>query len=232
MPLSSAFCRCTSDVHYVRKEDAEAHDILLCMQVKKKVQDENRFRFSCDDFYLKNESEVYSELVSMGLEPSLVESAIRNTHRIADKCNALIKTDMHLLPEYGENENYQLALHCNEGYKKRYGSYNKEIVERVQYELDVIRQKGYAGYFLIVEDFINYAKKNNILVGPVVVVLLVVSLLICLGLLMSILSNMDYFLRDFLILKGVVLQTLILISIMSIVIESLLTLKKNTDMTE
>ncbi len=156
----------TSDVHYVKKEDAEAHDVLLCMQVKKKVQDENRFRFNCDDFYLKSESEIYSELVSMGLEPSLVESAIRNTHRIADKCSALIKTGMHLLPKYSEDENYQLALRCNEGYKKRYGKYNKEIVERVQYELDVIRQKGYAGYFLIVEDFINYAKKNNILVGP------------------------------------------------------------------
>jgi DNA polymerase-3 subunit alpha len=102
----------------------------------------------------------------MGLTNEIAVEAVNNTHAIADKCNGLIETGLHLLPKFGEDEDYELALHCNQGYRERYQVYNKEIVERIQYELSVIRQKGYAGYFLIVEDFIRYAKENNILVGP------------------------------------------------------------------
>lgn len=159
----------TCDVHYINKEDFDAHDALLCMQVKKKVQDERRFKFSCNDFYLKSGDEVFAELSRHGIFSNAIRDAIQNTYEISNKCNAKIETGGHFLPRFDnmtEGEMiHELASHCNEGYKKRYKVYDKDKVNRIAYELSVIKEKGYAGYFLIVEDYIRYAKNNGILVG-------------------------------------------------------------------
>ena len=160
----------TCDVHYVRKEDAKAHDVLLAMQVKKKVTDPDRFRFSSEDYYLKSIGEMIGQMLSMGLNTYNVNQSIINTVKIADKCDALIETGLHLLPRFenmteGE-EIRELALRCNKGYQERYKEFDKVKVERVAYEPSVIKEKGYAGYFLIVDDFINYAKEKGIYVGP------------------------------------------------------------------
>ncbi len=160
----------TCDVHYVKKEDYTAHDVMLCMQVKKKVEDENRFRFSCNDFFLKSSLEIIDDLTTMGMSQRDIHDAIINTEAIARKCNGLIQTGLNLLPRFegmsNDEEYSRLATLCSEGYSKRFKTVRQDVIDRVYYELEVIKSKGYSGYFLIVEDFIRYAKEKNILVGP------------------------------------------------------------------
>lgn len=153
----------TNDVHYVNKEDAEAHDILLCIQTAATVDDERRMRFPNDQFYLKSEEE-------MGKIFAAFPEAIKNTEIIASRCNLdFTFGELHLpdfkAPEGKENGEYLREL-CFEGIKDRYRDIDDTLLERIEYELKTIEKMGYIEYFLIVWDFINYAKSNGIMVGP------------------------------------------------------------------
>ncbi|MFV0517652.1 MAG: DNA polymerase III subunit alpha [Aminipila sp.] len=153
----------TNDVHYVKQEDAEAHDILLCIQTATNVDDENRMSFPNDQFYLKSEQE-------MKLLFSNIPGAIENTHKIAESCNVdFTFGELHLpefiAPDNKTNREYLREL-CEQGLRDRYGEGTAEIWERFEYEISIIEKMGYVEYFLIVWDFINYAKQNKIMVGP------------------------------------------------------------------
>ena len=153
----------TNDVHYIREEDSVAHDILLCIQTGKKVQDEDRKRYEGGQFYLKSEEEMKAVF------PYALE-ALENTHRIAERCNVEIEFGVPKLPKYDVPEGYDsygyLKYLCDRGFEKRYPEGGPELKERLDYELTTIRNMGYVDYFLIVWDFINYAKRNGIMVGP------------------------------------------------------------------
>lgn len=166
----------TNDIHYIFEEDSVPHDILLCIQTQKKVSDNDRMKYEGGQYYLKTEEEMAA------LFPYAKE-AIENTHKIAMRCNVEIEFGVRKLPRfqvpaefYKETDddieaswNYLLHL-CTEGLKKRYASASKEeyekLKERLDYELSVIKNMGFIDYFLIVWDFINYAKRNGIAVGP------------------------------------------------------------------
>ena len=154
----------TNDVHYVRKEDAETHDVLLAIQTATSINDENRMRFPNDEFYLKSEDEMRRIFAS-------VPEAVNNTQVIADACNVEFEFGQYHLPEFTApdgkiNRDYLREL-CNKGLEERYGS-NPDIGlrERLEYELGTIESMGYVEYFLIVWDFINYARQQGIMVGP------------------------------------------------------------------
>ncbi len=153
---------CTNDVHYIYKEDYEAHDILLCIQTGKKIDDENRMRYGTNQLYLKSQQEM-SELFSY------VPQAIENTQKIAQRCNVNIEFNKYKLPKY-KLENISafdyLKSLCEKNLPLRYKNITDEIKKRLDYELNVINEMGFADYFLIVWDFINFARKNNIAVGP------------------------------------------------------------------
>lgn len=160
----------TNDVHYTYKEDVDSHDILLCLQTGKKLADEDRMRYEGGQYYVKSEEEM------KGLFPYAWE-AVENTQRIADRCNVEIEFGVTKLPRYDVPEGYDswgyLNKLCRDGLMERYGDENapagdtgQTLAERLAYELDVIRTMGYVDYFLIVWDFINYARENGIPVGP------------------------------------------------------------------
>ena len=153
----------TNDVHYTYAEDANAHDILLCIQTGKKVQDEDRMRYEGGQYYLKSEQEM-RELFPFA------QKAIDNTEKIAKRCNVEIEFGVTKLPRYAVPEGFTsweyLNHLCREGLKKRYAKVTPELEERLNYELNTIKNMGYVDYFLIVWDFINYAKSNGIAVGP------------------------------------------------------------------
>ena len=153
----------TNDAHYLRKEDAKMQDVLLCIQTGKTVDDENRMRFSTEEFYLKSEAELRQ------LFPNCDE-AFENTVRIADRCNVeFVFNEYHLpsfpVPEGFTNEAYFRKL-CMDGFAERYPDPPKEYLDRLEYEIGVISRMGYVNYYLIVWDFIRYAKENGIPVGP------------------------------------------------------------------
>ncbi len=153
----------TNDVHYVKREDALAHDVLLCIQTAKTVDDENRMRFPNDQFYLKSEDEMTRIFAGF-------PEAIENTKKIAAECNVEFEFGQIHLPEFHapegkENEAYLREL-CNLGMEDRYGTITKGLYDRLEYELSTIVNMGYVEYFLIVWDFINYARSNGIMVGP------------------------------------------------------------------
>ena len=165
----------TNDVHYTYADDAKAHDILLCIQTGKKVADEDRMRYEGGQYYLKSEEEMRL------LFPYAVE-ALENTHKIAERCNVDIEFGVRKLPKYEvpkeywdseDNEDnegeasWRFLYHlCTEGLKRRYDTVTEELKERLEYELGVIKSMGFIDYFLIVWDFIHFAKSNNIMVGP------------------------------------------------------------------
>ena len=155
----------TNDSHYLRKEDAYSHEVLLCVQTGKKMSDEDRMRFETDDFYIKSPSEI-EEFV-----PNLPE-AMENTVKIAEKCNVEFEFGHTILPNYDVPKEYPTHYDffyklCKEGIKNRYGENPpKEILERMEFEISVIKKMGYIDYFLIVWDFIHYAKSHGIPVGP------------------------------------------------------------------
>jgi DNA polymerase-3 subunit alpha len=153
----------TNDVHYINRDDAKFHEVLLCIQTGKNMDDEDRMKFPSDEFYLKD----YNEMVSMF--PGLEEAA-ENTVRIAERCNVELDFDTMHLPEFisplGYDNTTYLEYLCNEGIKGRYEVVTEEIQKRLSYELGVIKGMGFVDYFLIVWDFIKYAKDNNIMVGP------------------------------------------------------------------
>lgn len=154
---------CTNDLHYINAEDAEAHDILLCIQTGKTVEDENRMRYLGGQFYLKSSEEMYS------LFP-YAKQACENTNVIADRCNVSFEFNHYKLPIFdvpsGFTSSEYLRKLCAEGLKERYSGVTQALTERLEYELGVIEQMGFVDYFLIVSDFIGYAKKNDIMVGP------------------------------------------------------------------
>ncbi|MGN1203525.1 MAG: DNA polymerase III subunit alpha, partial [Lachnospiraceae bacterium] len=159
----------TNDVHYTYKEDADSHDILLCLQTGKKLADEDRMRYEGGQYYVKSEEEM------KGLFPYAWE-AVENTQRIADRCHVEIEFGVTKLPKFDVPEGYDswtyLNKLCRDGLIMRYGDENapagngQTVSQRLDYELGVIRTMGYVDYFLIVWDFINYAKENGIPVGP------------------------------------------------------------------
>ena len=160
----------TNDVHYTYAEDADSHDILLCLQTGKKLADEDRMRYEGGQYYVKSEEEM------KGLFPYAWE-AVENTQRIADRCHVEIEFGVTKLPKYEVPEGYDswtyLNKLCNDGLAERYGDENQPagetgqtLRERLDYELGVIKTMGYVDYFLIVWDFINYARTHGIPVGP------------------------------------------------------------------
>jgi DNA polymerase-3 subunit alpha len=158
----------TCDVHYINKEDFEAHDVMLAMQTQKKVDDHNRFRFSCNDFYLKSEYDLCAGFMYMNIPPNEIDKAVSNTRIIADSCTAKIEPGDYM-PHLDCDEEDVLAKHCELGWKWRYERGDiqgtKEEFDRVQYELKIIQEKGYSGYFLIVEDFIKWSVSHGIYIG-------------------------------------------------------------------
>ncbi len=151
----------TNDVHYLEKEDEAVHDILLCIQTGKVLSDRDRMKFPTKEFYLKSPQEMYD------LFPSRPD-ALENTVKIAEKCNFEFDFSKTHLPEYtlaGKNGQNMLVDLCNEGLKRKYADFEKQVA-RLEYELSVIHQMGYDDYFLIVWDFIRYAKSKGIAVGP------------------------------------------------------------------
>ena len=153
----------TNDVHYTYKEDAEPHDILLCIQTGKKLSDENRMRYTGGQFYLKSEAEMRT------LFPYARE-ALENTEKIARRCNVEIEFGVTRLPRFDVPEGYDswtyLNKLCDDGMAERYPEDDETLRDRLDFELNTIRQMGYVDYFLIVWDYINYARENGIMVGP------------------------------------------------------------------
>ena len=154
---------CTNDSHYIYKEDWKAHDILLCIQTGKKMSDPDRMRYSEGQFYLKSPEEMYEKF-------KYAAEALENTHKIAERCNVEIVFGEQKIPKYDVPEGYTAFTYleklCMDGIKERYSPVTDELKERLKYELNVINNMGYVDYFLIVWDFINYAKENGISVGP------------------------------------------------------------------
>lgn len=153
----------TNDIHYILAEDAQAHDILLCIQTNKKVSDENRMRYEGGQYYVKSEQEMRT------LFP-YAQKAIDNTHKIAERCNVEIEFGVTKLPKYEVPEGYDswsyLNKLCQDGMAKRYPNDDGTLQERLSYELGVIHRMGYVDYFLIVWDFIHFARSHDIMVGP------------------------------------------------------------------
>jgi DNA polymerase-3 subunit alpha len=155
----------TNDVHYVRKEHAEAHDVLLCIQTGAKISDENRMRYPAPEFYLKTTEEMAALFKD-------VPDALTTTLEIAEKCDLKIELNQNKFPAYavpeGETRDGYLKRLCYEGLERRFGERAKEpeLRQRLEFELDVLAKTGFTSYFLIVWDFIDYAKRNGIPVGP------------------------------------------------------------------
>ena len=153
----------TNDVHYTYAEDEKPHDILLCIQTGKKLQDENRMRYEGGQYYVKSPEEM-ANLFPYALQ------ALENTQKIADRCDVEIEFGVTKLPKYdvpdGMTSWEYLNKLCYEGLERRYENPPEELRERLKYELDTILHMGYVDYFLIVWDFINYAKRHDIAVGP------------------------------------------------------------------
>lgn len=153
----------TNDIHYIEREDASAHEILLCIQTGKTMDDEDRMKFPGDEFYLKS-SEEMEELFSH------VPSVIENTVKISDECNVEFEFGKTKLPRFetpeGMDPKEYLRSLCFEGLNKKYQNPGPDEIERLNYELSVIEQMGYVDYFLIVWDFIRFATENGIMTGP------------------------------------------------------------------
>ena len=153
----------TNDVHYTLAEDAQPHDVLLCLQTGKKLSDENRMRYDGGQYYVKSPEEMER------LFPYATE-ALENTHKIAERCHVEIEFGVTKLPKFDVPEGYTSWKYLNElcfkGLEERYQPVTEELKERLNYELSTIKNMGYVDYFLIVWDFIRYARDHDIMVGP------------------------------------------------------------------
>lgn len=153
----------TNDVHYLRKEDAKAHDILLCIQTGKLQSDNDRMKFPCDEFYLKSPEQMQEIF-------SYIPQALDNTIKIAQRCDLEIRFNEQHLPDFQIKENMShsdyLYKLCIDGLKNRYGEIDDDKMKRFEMEFNTIKSMGYIDYFLVVRDFVNFAKENNIPVGP------------------------------------------------------------------
>lgn len=154
----------TNDIHYTNPEDAKPHDILLCLQTGKKLKDEDRMRYPGGQFYIKSEEE-------MAVLFPYAREALENTEKIAKRCQVEIEFGHYHLPhyqvpkEYPNAESYLHAL-CERGLQKRYGDRKEEYRERLDYELSIISSMGFIDYFLVVWDYVNFAKTHHVIVGP------------------------------------------------------------------
>lgn len=153
----------TNDVHYTYAEDAQPHDLLLCLQTGKKVTDEDRMRYEGGQYYVKSEEEMKK------LFPYAIQ-AVENTQKIADRCHVTIEFGHYKVPHYEVPEGYDswtyLQKLCDDGMAERYPNDDGTLRERLEYELGVIKSMGFVDYFLIVWDYINYCRQNDIAVGP------------------------------------------------------------------
>ena len=153
----------TNDAHYLRKSDAEAHDVLLCIQTGKMVDDENRMRYEPQNFYLRSTEEMEA------LFPDYPE-AVENTERIAQRCNLEFEFGKYHLPEFQLPDGYDALTYfkelCQKGFDERYGGKHPEYLQQLHYEQDMIEKMGFTDYFLIVSDFVRFAKDAGIPVGP------------------------------------------------------------------
>lgn len=154
---------CTNDIHYINREDSKAHEVLLCIQTGKTMDDEDRMRFKTDEFYLKSPDEMCSLF-------NYVPEAIENTLKIAEKCNIKFEFGQTHLPKFDvpgsmDAREYLRKL-CYDGLSKRYEDVTDKLKDRLEYELGIIEQMGYVDYFLIVWDFIKYARDHGIMTGP------------------------------------------------------------------
>lgn len=153
---------CTNDVHYINREDSKAHDILLCVQTGKTVDEEKRMRYPSDEFYLKSPEEMYETF-------SYIPEALSNTTKIAEQCSFDYKFHESKLPKFplpdGVDPYNYLRETCYNGLRERYTELTKELTERLEYELGVIKNMGYVDYFLIVWDFIRFANESKIATG-------------------------------------------------------------------
>jgi len=153
----------TNDVHYLKEEDAQAHDVLLCIQTGKNLSDEDRMKFPNDQFYLKSGDEMETVFAD-------APQAIKSTLEIAKRCNVDLDFDQIYLPHYEVPAEHDLSSYlrnlCLTGAEERYGEITEEVRERLDYELEIIEEMGYPAYFLIVWDFIKYAREEGIMVGP------------------------------------------------------------------
>lgn len=153
----------TNDVHYIREKDAEAHDILLCIQTGKKVKDESRMRYEGGQYYLKSEEEMKARF-------PYAPEAVENTQKIAQRCQVEIEFGVTKLPKFHVPAGYSaweyLNKLCREGMERRYPNADQSLWDKLNYELNVIQTMGYVDYFLIVWDFIHFARSRDIMVGP------------------------------------------------------------------
>ncbi|HHW74536.1 MAG TPA: DNA polymerase III subunit alpha, partial [Firmicutes bacterium] len=154
----------TNDVHYISREDATIHDVLLCIQTGKTIHDSDRMKFGTDEFYFKSASEMARLFKEQ-------PAALQNTLKIADRCNVDFQFDRLLLPEFELPEGVRdagdyLNQLCRKGLRERYCEITEALEQRLEYELRIINQMGYANYFLIVWDLIKYARSADVLVGP------------------------------------------------------------------
>ena len=154
---------CTNDSHYTHKKDAPAHEVLLCINTGSELSDPNRFKFDSDEFYLKSPKEMAARFDGW-------PGACETTLEVAERCNVEMKLGELLLPRYqvpaGETLESYLRSLVHHGLERRYGEVGSEARERAEYELKVIGEMGFAGYFLVVQDFVNWAKDQGIRVGP------------------------------------------------------------------
>lgn len=153
----------TNDVHYLTKADAKYQDVLMCIQMEKTVDDPNRMKFETEEFYIKSPQEMEALF-------SYVPEAIENTEKIAKRCNVEFDFGSRHLPSFKVPDKKDAFIYlkelCYEGLKKRYKDANDELYDRLDYELGVIKNMGFVDYFLIVRDFIHYARSNGVMVGP------------------------------------------------------------------
>ena len=153
----------TNDVHYLQPEDAKAQDILICLQTQKKIADTNRMTFIGEDYSMRSQEQMINSFKH-------APEAIENTQKIVEMCNLEIPLKETLLPHFNVPKNLDanqyLKKLCYQGLKQKFPECKKEILSRLQYELDTIERTGFASYLLIVQDFVNWAKKNKIIVGP------------------------------------------------------------------
>ncbi len=158
----------TNDSHYLRKQDASWHDTLLCIQTNALKEEENRFRFPNSEFYVKTPEELRESF--KWLDSETFEKAIENTAVIADKCHVIIKMGENILPSFEVPANHTIASYLGylvrKGISEKYKEITPEIEERCRYELEIINKMGFDAYFLIVWDFIKYAKTHGVPVGP------------------------------------------------------------------
>ena len=160
---TGTLCVATNDCHYLKKDDAFAHEVLLCIETGKRIDDPTRMRFSTDQFYYKSPEEMAKVFSS-------IPDALKNTLKVAEKCNLTLNFGQTLLPHFevpgGEPPESYLRKLCEAGLKKRYSDITPEVKNRLEFELSVINKMGFAQYFLIVNDFVQYAKDCKIPVGP------------------------------------------------------------------